>query len=315
MLAFSATITGSPDGLADVISPLWIARRRLTGSTAAFWRDGSSAGAIAVDLFPQQRQFPKKCAETQCDTQCGRDGSSHAIDFRTAVPRRAYRQPDPATGTAGGTPAAHRRRARSRRTARGRGRRHRHGGEDAGGDRPAGRDRRRVPARHLFRQLHQRRARRRRGQDDGKRGLGTFAEPRPPHGAPHPRGHRPHRMEGTAERGGLQLSAIAHHAHGQDHPARPLLHPLPRRTRQYQPRGLSRPRRLLVRSRHRLCAGDELARRGRLPLPADRRDLAGQARRSARADTPCRARRRLARPPARLYRRGQRGRRRRARRT
>ena len=58
----------------------------------------------------------------------------------------------------------------------------------------------------------------------------------------------------------------------------------------------------LVQAYHR---GNALARRGRLHLSADRRDLAGEARRSARARIAGRARRRLARSPAHLYRRHQ----------
>ena len=44
----------------------------------------------------------------------------------------------------------------------------------------------------------------------------------------------------------FRLPEIVDHAHAEDHPARPLLHPLSRRSRQYQPRRLSRSRRVLV---------------------------------------------------------------------
>ena len=56
----------------------------------------------------------------------------------------------------------------------------------------------------------------------------------------------------------------------------------------------------LVRAYHQEMA---LARRGRLQLPADRRDFAGEARRSAGAPATRRARRRLAGPAAQLCRR------------
>ena len=56
-----------------------------------------------------------------------------------------------------------------------------------------------------------------------------------------------------------------------------------------------------------LSSRDALARPGRLQLSADRRDLADQARRPARARLAGGARRRLARSAAHLYRRHQRG--------
>ncbi len=67
------------------------------------------------------------------------------------------------------------------------------------------------------------------------------SHPRPPHGAAHPEGGRPHRLERSAERRRFPLSQVADDAHAEDHAARPLLHPLPRRPRQYQPRRLSGP--------------------------------------------------------------------------
>ena len=50
-------------------------------------------------------------------------------------------------------------------------------------------------------------------------------------GAAHPQSRRPHRLEGPAERRRLRLSEIGDHAHAEDHPARPVLHPLPCRSR------------------------------------------------------------------------------------
>src|SRR5262249_18050793 len=168
--------------------------------------------------------------------------------------------------------------------------------------RPTRRHRRRVPARHLFRRLHQRRHFRREDRNDGGTRLDQVAKPWPPDGAAHSNGCRPHRLEGTTERRRLSLSQVADHAHAQDHAPEPLLHSLSRGARQYQPRCLSRPRHLLVRPGRSLRPRNALARGRRMPLSADRRNVAGETRRSARASVAGGARRRLARSPAHLRR-------------
>src|SRR5262245_38684594 len=111
--------------------------------------------------------------------------------------------------------------------------------------------------------------------------LDQVAKPRPSDGAAHSNGCRPHRLEGTTERRRLSLSQVADHAHAQDYAPGPLLHSLSRGARQYQPRCLSRPRRLLVRPGRSLRPRNALARGRRMPLSADRRNVAGEARRSA----------------------------------
>src|SRR5262245_5993054 len=220
--------------------------------------------------------------------------------------RRAHRQPSPSA-----RPAARPRRLRRRHHRPPAPDRRRERGDPqrrtaAGGCRPQGHHRRRVPARHLLGFVHV--LGHFRSGDRADRGyrLRQLRHAWPPDGAAHPQGGRPRRLEGPAERRRLPLPQVADRSHAQshaqDHAARSLLHPLSRRPRQYQPRGLSRPRCILVRPGQGLSRGNALTRGGGLQLFADRRDLAGQTWRSPRGSAAAGARRRLARSAQDLYR-------------
>src|SRR5262245_65347895 len=66
-----------------------------------------------------------------------------------------------------------------------------------------------FPYTTLFRS--QRRHFRREDRNDGRAWLDQLAKPRPPDGATHSNGCRPHRLEGTTERRRLSLSQVADH--------------------------------------------------------------------------------------------------------
>ena len=202
------------------------------------------------------------------EADCDRSGRSD----EAAVPRRPRRQPAPPAAAAAGARRLRRRPHRRRRAARGRGRRDPRDRAQAGGGRPAVRDRRRVPPRVVAHGLHLPARRDHEGSRPHRGQVPQRAGRHRVHAGGAARRREARRLD---RRSSATTSRSCSETVDDERPEAddPVAEhgPLPRRQGRDRPERLPGPRRVLGRPRRRVPRGGAAARRARLHVPPVRR--------------------------------------------